>query len=124
MTVLLPASLEQEIHEAAAQQGIEADAFVEAAVQRALQEYRERQIAAESRAWYALSADVRQRYAGVYVAVRHGQVIDTDPDQRALYLRVRQALGRAPIMITIGGDHPMPVYTIRSPRLVRLHDGE
>ena len=124
MAVVLPASLEQEVHEAAAQQGVEVGAFVEAAVQRALQEYRERQIAAESKAWYALSAEVRQHYAGVFVAVRHGQVIDTDPDQRALQLRVRQTLGRAPVMITAGGNHPMPTYTIHSPRLMRINDGE
>lgn len=124
MAVILPESLEQEIREAAEQQGIEAGAFVEGAVQRALQEYRERQIAAESKAWYALPADVRQRYAGVYVAVRRGQVIDTDSDQRALYFRVRQKLGHTPVMITAGGDHPMPAYTIRSPRIVRINDGE
>lgn len=124
MAVVLPTSLEQEVHEAAAQQGIEADAFVEVAVQRALQEYRERQIAAESKVWYALPAEVRQRYAGVYVAVRHGQVIDTDPDQRTLHLRVRQKLGHTPVMITAGGDHPMPTYAVRSPHLVRLNDGE
>jgi hypothetical protein len=124
MAVVLSASLEQEVHEAAVQQGIEVGAFVEAAVQRALQEYRERQIAAESRAWYALPAEVRQRYAGMFVAVRQGQVIDTDPDQRALHLRVRQKLGHTPVMITAGGDHPMLTYTIHSPRLVRINDGE
>ena len=124
MTVVLPSFLEKEVHEAAAQQGIEVDAFVEAAVQQALQEYRERQIAAESKAWYALPAETRQRYAGMYVAVQHGQVIDTDPNQRTLYLRIRQNLGHAPVMITAGGDHPMPMYTLRSPRLVRLNDGE
>ncbi len=124
MAVILSELLEQEIREAAEQQGIEAGAFVEAAVQRALQEYRERQITAESKAWYALPVEVRQRYAGVYVAVRRGQVIDTDSDQRALYLRVRQEFRHTPVMIAAGGDHPMPAYSIRSPRLLRVNDGE
>lgn len=124
MAVVLPESLESEIREAANRQGIDASEFVIAAVHLALAEYRERQIAAESKAWYALPSDVRQRYAGTCVAVYRGQVIDTDPDQRLLLVRVQQQWGRVPVMITEGGDHPMPVYAIRSPRLVRLNDGD
>ncbi len=60
MAVVLSQSLEQEVYEAAEQQGIDAAAFVEAAVQQALHEYRERQIAAESKAWYTLPAEVRR----------------------------------------------------------------
>ncbi len=124
MAVVLPESLELEIHEAADRQGIDPSEFVIAAVQLALTEYRERQIAAESKAWYALPREVRQSYAGRYVAVYQGQVVDVDPDQRSLLARIQKRLGRAPVMVTEGGDQPMPVYAIRSPRLVRLNNGD
>jgi hypothetical protein len=124
MAVSISESLEKEIREAAERQGIGIAEFVETAMQAALSEYRERQIATESRTWYALPVGERQKYASVYVAVYRGQVVDTDPDQRALYLRIRQKYGRAPVMITEGGDHPMPVYEIRSPHLVRMNDGD
>jgi hypothetical protein len=124
MAVVLPESLEAEIHEAADRQGIGVSEFVVAAVQLALTEYRERQIAAEAKAWYALSPDLRQSYAGRYVAVYQGKVVDADLDQRSLLVRVQQQFGRVPVMITEGGDHPVPVYAIRSPRLVRLNDGD
>ena len=121
MAIAIPEALEKEIREAAERQGMDVSEFVETAIQAALREYRERQIAAESKAWYALPADARRKYDGVYVAFYRGQVIDTDPDQRALYLRVRRKYGRAPVMITEGGDHPMPIYTVRSPHLVRMN---
>jgi len=124
MAIAIPDSLEREIREAAERQGIDVSEFVETAIQAALREYRERQIAAESKAWYALPAEERRKYDGVYVAFYRGQVVDSDPAQRALYLRLRQKYGRAPVMITVGGDHPMPVYTLRSPRLMRMNDGD
>ncbi len=124
MAVVLPESLEMEIHEAADRQGINATEFVISAVQLALAEYREQQIAVEARAWYALPPAERQNYAGRYVAVYRGRVIDTDVDQRVLVLRVQQQVGHAPVMITEGGDHPLPIYTLRSPRLARVNDGD
>ncbi len=124
MAVVLPESLELEIHEAANRQGIDVSEFVITAVQAALAEYRERQIAAESKAWYALPRETRESYAGRYVAVHQGKIIDTDPNQRALLVRVQKQLGRVPVMITEGGDHPVPTYVIRSPRLARVNDGD
>ncbi|MEM4203981.1 MAG: DUF5678 domain-containing protein [Candidatus Methanomethylicaceae archaeon] len=40
---------------------------------------------AEQAAWFTRPREERQRYAGQYVAVRGGQVVDHDPDQRASF---------------------------------------
>lgn len=74
-------------------------------------------IAREQAAWYALPESARARYHGEYVAVYQGQVVDHDPDQRALYLRVRQRFGRAPIALLCAAWDEPPTYVIRSPRL-------
>src|SRR3712207_2081815 len=50
----------------------------------------EMSLEAEQVAWFARPAEDREQYTGEYVAVRHGEVIDHDPDRRALYLRMRE----------------------------------
>lgn len=74
---------------------------------------------AEQEAWFARPAAERERLAGEYVAVRGGQVVDHDPDQRALYLRVRAKHGRQPVLIVKADWTATPGFTIRSPRLER-----
>jgi hypothetical protein len=74
---------------------------------------------AEQEAWFARPLAERQQYTGEYVAVQGGKVVDHDPDQRALYLRVRAQFGRRRVLI-IKADWDMPpVFTIHSPRLER-----
>ncbi len=80
---------------------------------------RRRQLASEQAAWYARPPDERARYHGKFVAVHDGQVVDHDPDQRALYLRVRAHFGRTPVLIVRADWDKPPVYTIYSPRLER-----
>jgi hypothetical protein len=67
---------------------------------------------AEQEAWFARPPAERRRYAGEYVAVQDGQVLDHDPDQRALYLRVRAQFGRRPILIIKADWDAPPVFTI------------
>jgi len=80
---------------------------------------RRSQLAAEQAAWYARPSDKRARYHGKFVAVHDGQVVDHNPDQRALYLRVRACFGRTPVLIVRADWDEPPVYTIHSPRLER-----
>jgi len=71
----------------------------------------------EQRSWYAQEPKVRQRYAGEYVAVKDGQVVDQDLDQRSLYLRVRERFGHSPVLIVHADWTEPPLYTIHSPHL-------
>ena len=74
-------------------------------------------IAAEQEAWFARPVAERKRYAGEYVAVHDGQVVDHDADQRVLFLRMRSRYGRRPVLIVRADWDTAPVYTIHSPRL-------
>ena len=109
--------LVEETEQVAEYEGKDAAQVVADAVRRYLAMYHQRRIVAETEAWYALPAEERRSYAGRFVAVFGGQVVDSDSDRLALYFRVRESAGRQPILITEGGDQPIPVYRIRSPRL-------
>ncbi len=145
LTVKLPDALRQQVRSVAAQRGQTLSEIVRRALQQYVEDAKverkaptamyaeiaeqdqelaqadlgqhEHVLAQEQAAWYALEARVRQRYAGEYVAVRGGQVVDHDADQRALYLRVRARFGHSPVLIVHADWSEPPVYTIHSPHL-------
>ena len=114
--------LVKEVQQVAEQEGLDAAAFVAEAVRLHLATYRQKRIMAETEAWYRLPVEDRKRYEGRFVAVYGSQVVDSDPDRLTLYLRLRERYGRQPILITEGGDYPIPVYRVRSPRRMRGGD--
>ena len=116
VTVPLQEPLVEQVRQVTELEGLDAAEFVAEAVRRHLAAFRQKRIATETAAWYRLPPEERARYAGKYVAVFGSQVVDSDSDRLALYLRLRERYGRQPILITEGGDQPIPVYRIRSPR--------
>ena len=78
---------------------------------------RRRQLAAEQAAWYARLPEERQSYQGEFIAIYNQKIVDHDPDQRSLYLRIRERFGRSPVLIVHADWEEPPVYTIHSPRL-------
>lgn len=109
-------SLLSEIYAIAKDEDQEAVEFVTEAVRRHLARYRQKRILAETTAWYRLPSNVRDQYRGQYVAVCHDEIVDSDEERLTLYRRVRERFGRRPVLIIEGGDQPMPVYRVRSPR--------
>jgi hypothetical protein len=80
---------------------------------------RSKQLASEQASWYALPLTKRARYSNQYVAVKNGQIVDHDAEQRALYLRVRRRFGPDSIAILRADSERPPTFDIRSPRLER-----
>jgi hypothetical protein len=78
-----------------------------------------RTLEVEQEAWFARPAAERERYMGEYIAIHRGEVMDHDPDQRTLYLRVRERFGRQPVLIVKADWSAMPDFTLHSPRLER-----
>lgn len=116
---MMPIALQEprlvaEIMEIAEREGQTASDFVVEAVQRYIALYRQKRIQAETEAWYRLPASQRQRYAGQYVGVRDGKVVDSDPERLALYYRLKERFGREPVLIMEGGALEMPVYRVTS----------
>lgn len=64
--------------------------------------------------WYSLPMEERQKYRGQYVAVHSQQVVDSDTDQRSLYLRIHKQFGADPVMIVHADWPKLPTYQIHS----------
>ena len=77
-------------------------------------------LAAETRAFQQQRAALLNQYRGEYVAMDKGQVIDDDPDRRALHLRVFGKLAHTPVLLQQVTDQPDRELVIRSPRFERL----
>lgn len=105
-----------EIMEIAEHEGQSATDFVVEAVERYIALYRQKRIQAETEAWYRLPVTQRQRYAGQYVAVMGGEVVDSDPERLTLYYRLKERFGREPVLIIEGSEQAMPTYHITSAR--------
>ncbi len=82
-------------------------------------EQRRQRQQAELDAWYALPADIRQRYSGNYVAIWEGKVVDNSPDQSEVYLRIRERFGTQPVVIIHADWESLPVFTFHSTNMER-----
>jgi hypothetical protein len=80
---------------------------------------RKAQLLAEQNNWFARPAHERRLYAGQYVAIYQGEVVDSDVDQRQLYLRVRKRFGHQSVLLIHADLAQTPVYTIHSPQVIR-----
>ncbi|MEZ4869383.1 MAG: hypothetical protein R3C14_49125 [Caldilineaceae bacterium] len=107
---LQEAALAEEVNRVATHEGKEAKDVLAEAVRQYLDTYREQRIHAEAQAWYAMPPATRSQYLGRFVAVYNGEIVDSDPNQRTLYLRTKERFGREPVLLVEGGDQPMPVY--------------
>ena len=104
------ATLAEEVHRVAKNEGKEAPDVLAEAVRQYLDAYREKRIRAEAKVWYTLPGETRNQYQGFFVAVYNGEIVDKDPNQRTLYLRAKARFGREPVLLVEGGDQPMPAY--------------
>ncbi len=80
------------------------------------------QIDREQQAYEAQHAQLVADYAGQYIALRHGQVVDHDPDRSALGRRVRARYAAEPVLITRVGAAARQTIVVRGPRLAGDHE--
>lgn len=119
LTVTLkPDVAEQVSHWTDARQA-EADALVDKAVRAYLGRLREEKMRAETEAFDRQRARLLEQYRAEYVAIHQGEVIDHDPNLRALHLRVFARLGHTPVLLKRVTDEPERELMFRSPRLER-----
>lgn len=75
----------------------------------------------EKQAFWAMQADLLQRYEGQYVAIYQGKVVDDDQDKVALALRVYQTYGYVPLFVHhVSRQQPVP-RAVRSPHRPAQH---
>jgi hypothetical protein len=109
--------LVRSIEKLAQEQGTNAESLVNEWIERQLSLAREQRIREESARFRAQHDRLWASYAGEYVAMRSGEVLDHSPDVNALYLRIRERYGDEPILIAPVTEAPTPTYQMRSPRL-------
>ena len=78
------------------------------------------QIELEQQSFVAQHDALLRTYAGQYIAMFQGCVIDHDVDRVALSLRVRNQYGNQPVLITMVRAEILQDIVVRSPRLLPL----
>ena len=119
-TINLAPDLIQQIENLTGTAEADAQVFVDKAVRAYLTQVHRENIRTETEAFTAQYDELRARYAGQYVAMHQGRVIDHDPDLRTLHLRVYEQLGHTPVLLKKVADGPERELTFRSPRLERI----
>ena len=89
----------ERIHHVARETNRDTTQVVEMAVQAYLDQQDREKIHEETEAFWAMHADLIARYAGEYVAVHHGRVVDHDPDVVRLERRVMERWGATAVLI-------------------------
>ena len=84
-----------------------------------LRPYQREKIRAETDAFHAQKTELLIQYAGEYVAMHQGAVIDHDLDLRALYLRIFARLGHTPVLLKQVTPEAERELVFRSPRFER-----
>ena len=110
--------LVRSVEKLAESQGTNAETLVNSWIEQQLALAREQGIRAEAEQFRAQHAALLAAYAGQYVAMRQGEVIDHDHDGATLYRRVRARFGDEPVLVAPVNASPTPTYHLRSPRFV------
>ncbi len=73
----------------------------------------------EQTAFQVMKAALLQHYEEQYVAVHHGEVVDHDPDQTALALRISERYPDTAVLIKKVSTDPDKILRMRSPRFLQ-----
>jgi hypothetical protein len=92
------------------------DALVNDWLEDQLWRERHKKIYEEAERFRAKHAELLAQYAGRYVAMRDGAVIDHDPDLLALNRRIRERYGDEPILITPVIPEPIQTFKVLGAR--------
>ena len=115
--IAVPDELIRSVEKLAHEQGTNAEALVNDWIRRQLGLAREKRIREEAARYRTQHSALLPVYAGQYIAMRNGEVLDHDADIGTLYQRIRAKYGDEPVLITPVTPEPMPVLNMRSPRL-------
>ena len=73
----------------------------------------------EVAAFEAMHEELKKSYWGQFVAIRHGKVIDFDPDEQLLIVRVRGRFPNDVVLFRKVQETLPPVLVFRSPRFTQ-----
>ena len=76
----------------------------------------------EYRAFLRLLPELLKTYRGQYVAVHDGRVVDSDPDETTLILRVQARVGYIPLFVGLVAER-QPIFRVPHYREYRPQEG-
>lgn len=116
-TIAIPEETVLSLKQIATDTGKSAEALADQAIQQFVRDVAERKIQQEEIHYRTQHAQLLLQYAGMYIAMHRGEVVDVDTDELALFLRVRKTYPSMGILIKQVQQDPEEVWTMRSPRL-------
>jgi len=117
-TITLQPDLVEQVNQVAGITGIvDTEVLIGEAVREHLRRLRREKLKAEIAAFESMHANLKEQYLGQFVAIHNGEVIDSDVDFEAVFLRVQARLGHVPVLIRRVGAKPQMELRFRSPRL-------
>jgi hypothetical protein len=119
ITVPIRDDLYRPIQQMAHQEHVTIEVLVNEWLTRQLALAHEEKIKEEAVRFQEKHAELLTHYAGEYIAMQNGEVLDHGPDLRNLYLRIKNRYTNVPVLITQVTENPKPVYNLRSPQLAR-----
>jgi hypothetical protein len=119
LTVTLKPDVAEQVRQLAKGAQTEADDIVDEALRSYLAQARREKLEAEARAFELQRTTLLALHPGEYVAIHSGQVIDHDPDVRALHLRVFAKLAHTPVLLKLVSESSDRELVMRSPRFER-----
>jgi hypothetical protein len=97
--------------------GISAEELADRAIRRYLREEADKKIVREEEAYRQQHAQLLAQYAGRFIAVHEGQVVDADDDELVLYGRIRERFSMMGVLIKRVTAEVEETWTMRSPRI-------
>ena len=119
LTVTLKPDVAEQVRQLAEVAQTEAEAIVDEALRNCLAQARREKLEAETRAFEQQRLTLFARYRGEYVAIHGGQVVDHDPDVRALHLPVFARHTHTPVLLKQVAESPDRELRMRSPGFER-----
>ena len=116
-TITLHLSLVEQVNRVTGMTGIGAEALIGEAIRAHLKHLRREKLESEIAAFESMHASLKEQYFSQFVAIHNGEVIDSDVDFAAVFLRVRARLGYVPVLIRMVGAKPQMELRFRSPRM-------
>jgi len=116
VTIALRPSVANQIKAEAEQRQTSLETLVNDWLEEQLWRERREQIHREGERFQAKHAELLAQYAGHYVAMHDGAVLDHDIDIQRLHARVRAQYGDAPILIAPVTPEPIQTFHVRGTR--------
>jgi hypothetical protein len=107
------------IEKLANEQGTDTEALVNAWLERQLALEREQRIFEETERFQAQHSALLPIYAGQYIAMHNGVVVDHAESLTPLYERIRARFGDEPVLITPVTTEPIQTFNRRSWRFAK-----